>query len=420
AIPKGFGHLPPEAVSQEAADPRARRDAAAHAAEASRWGAPKTVDARPPDSTPGKSIQRARALVVDDNADLRAYIADLLSPAYEVSTASDGRAALDSIRTRVPDIVVSDVMMPRLDGFGLVRELRADPQTASIPVILLSARAGEESAIEGLDAGSDDYLVKPFSARELLARVRTHVELARARRTWIAELERANRELDAFSYSVSHDLRAPLRAIEGFSRALAEDYGRVLDDEGHRYIERICKGVTRMSNLIDDLLGLARITRKTVTNEAVDLGVLASGVVSDLRRAQPDAQVSVDIADDLVARGDPALLNVVLVNLIGNAWKFSSKTAAARIEVGRHSGERDTFYVRDNGAGFDMAHASQLFKPFQRLHTNVEFEGTGVGLATVQRAISRHGGRIWAEAAPGRGATFFFSLPSDGPAASAC
>lgn len=417
-IPKGFAHLPPEAVSRQAANPRIGRDAAAHAAEAARWATSSQAEAAltgapslPASSGPGAIPY---ALVVDDNADLRAYIADLLSPAYEVATASDGRAALERIQSRVPDIVVSDVMMPRLDGFGLVRELRADPRTASVPVILLSARAGEESAIEGLDAGSDDYLVKPFSARELLARVRTHVDLARTRRAWIEELERANRELDAFSYSVSHDLRAPLRAIDGFSQALADDYGAVLNEEGRHYIERICGGVARMSSLIDALLGLARISRTTVSREAVDLGKLARGVVSDLQRAQAAKEVSIGIADDLVVKGDRALLGVVLVNLLGNAWKFSSKVAAPRIDLGRHPTEPDTFYVRDNGAGFEMAQAHRLFAPFQRLHASSEFEGTGIGLATVQRVIRRHGGRIWVEASPGHGATFFFSVPSDG------
>ncbi|HVJ91787.1 MAG TPA: ATP-binding protein [Labilithrix sp.] len=416
-VPKGFDHLPPDALSKTPADPSVRRGVAAYAAEAARWVGSKAEDGDPPGSAPksGPSNARPRILVVDDNADLRDYIAGLLTPSYHVSTACDGRAALEAMRTRAPDIVVSDVMMPNIDGFGLVRELRADPCTASIPVILLSARAGEESAIEGLDSGADDYLVKPFSARELVARVRTHVELARARREWIAELERVNRDLDAFNYSVSHDLRAPLRAIEGFSRALAEDYAALLDAQGHEFIERICRSVDRMSNLIDAMLSLASIARAPLVRGGVNLSTVAAGIVADLRRAEPDATVDVDIEADLLAQADPALLNVVLVNLIGNAWKFTSKCDIRRILVGRHPNEPDTFLVRDNGAGFDTARARRLFEPFVRFHTTSEFEGTGIGLANVRRAIERHGGRIWAESEVERGATFFFSLPAETP-----
>jgi signal transduction histidine kinase len=410
-IPKGFGHLPPEMVSAAPADPSKGVMGAAHAAEAARWGGKVEDDARSSAASLPAPALRAHALVVDDNADLRAYVGGLLAPYYEVTTASDGLEALDAVSERMPDIVVSDVMMPRLDGFGLVRELRRNRATASLPVILLSARAGEASAVEGLDAGSDDYLVKPFTARELLARVRTHVELARARRAWVEELERANRELDAFSYSVSHDLRAPLRSIDGFSRALEEDCGDALSEEGKDSLRRIRAGVGRMATLIDDLLKLARITRTRVSRDRVDLTALASGILDDLRRAHPHRDVTVDVAEGLTVEGDPALLRVALVNLLENAWKYSAHRVGARIEFARHAAEEPTFVVRDNGAGFDMAYADRLFAPFQRLHRAEEFEGTGIGLATVQRVIHRHGGRIWAEAEVGRGAAFFFALP---------
>jgi signal transduction histidine kinase len=407
-IPKGFLHLPAGAVLHDPADQRAGRDSAAHVAEAARWAggaAPDDVVAI------SETTLHARVLVVDDNADLREYVRGLLSPFYEVSTAIDGIDALEALRKHPPDIVVSDVMMPRLDGFGLLRELRADPVTASLPVILLSARAGEESAIEGLDAGSDDYLAKPFSARELLARVRTHVELAKMRRGWIEELTRANRELDAFSYSVSHDLRAPLRAIRGFSQLLAEEYAAVLDSQGQGYVDRICNSVQHMSTLIDALLEFARIGRVTPNVEDVDLSALAAAVVADLRRADLGRAVQVDIGAGLVVRGDRRLLSVVLVNLIGNAWKFTSRCGDARVVFGRQPGADSAFFVRDNGAGFDMKYVEKLFGVFQRLHRAEDFEGTGVGLSMVKRIIERHGGRIWADAKPGEGATFYFTLP---------
>jgi signal transduction histidine kinase len=379
------------------------RDVAAHVIETRRWSSspPAATPPRPPAAEAQTAAKSGgRVLVVDDNAELRAYMAGLLSPLYEVSTAPDGQAALEAVRASPPDIVVSDVMMPRLDGFGLVQALRADPRTKSLPVILLSARAGEEAAIEGLDAGSDDYLVKPFSARELIG----------MRRAFIAELERTNQELDAFSYSVSHDLRAPLRAIDGFSEALAESCAAALDTTGQHYLERIRAGVRRMQALIDALLELARVTRAALQVESVDLSALAAGVVADLRAAHPERAVEVVIADGLTARGDRRLLGVVLTNLIGNAWKYTSHSEGARIEIGRLEAAEPTYFVRDNGAGFDMRHLGPVFVPVQRFHAQQEYEGSGVGLATVQRVVARHHGRLWAEAAVGRGATFYFTL----------
>jgi signal transduction histidine kinase len=404
--------LPAHAVSASPVGTHMSRDVEAYVREVSRsteGDSPTVVFESPQAET--KTTSRASILVVDDNADLRGYIAGLLKPFYDVTTAHDGLEALSSLQSHVPDIVISDVMMPRLDGFGLVRELRADPTTRLLPVILLSARAGEELAIEGLDAGCDDYLVKPFSARELLARVNTHVKLATSRRKWITELELANQELDSFSYSVSHDLRAPLRAIDGFTRALVEDYESALDERARGYTSRIQQGVRRMTDLIDALLELARITRTPLREENVDLTSLANEVTADLREQDPQRVVTLDISEGLMARGDKRLLRVVLVNLLGNAWKFTSACASPRICVGALPAEEPTFFVRDNGAGFDMAYANRLFSPFQRLHDAQEFEGTGVGLATVRRVIARHHGRIWAESIKGEGATFFWSLP---------
>jgi signal transduction histidine kinase len=403
-LAKGYAHLPPEAVCHVAPHAGPGRDALAHAREAARWSGGSVPPARR--AVAAERSGRPSVLVVDDNPDMREYICDLLAPFYEVHAAADGLAALEQAHAATPDIVVSDVMMPRLDGFGLVQKLRAAGRTASLPVILLSARAGGESTIEGLDAGADDYLVKPFAARELLARVRTHVELARSRRAWIAELEHANRELDAFAYSVSHDLRAPLRAIDGFGRLLLE-HGVGLDEASRGYLERITTATSRMSGLIDDLLGLAKISRSKLCRRPTDVTETAERVLSELSSRYPGRAVETQVDRGLTASADPGLVEVLLENLIGNAWKFSGRTAAAKIHVGRCDG---VFFVRDNGAGFDMAHASKLFAPFQRLHGPDEFEGTGIGLATVQRVISRHGGRVWAEGAPGEGATFYFTL----------
>lgn len=226
-----------------------------------------------------------------------------------------------------------------------------------------------------------------------------------------AALATANKELEAFSYSVSHDLRAPLRSIDGFSLALLEDCGDQLDEQGKHYLHSVRDSAQHMAQLIDGLLTLSRVTRQDVRRAGVDLTALARKVVERLRSAQPDRPVECVIAEGLRGEGDAQLLEVALGNLLGNAWKFTGKREHGRIEFGRQEdGERSFFFVRDNGAGFDMNYAAKLFGVFQRLHTAAEFEGTGVGLATVQRVIDRHGGRVWAEGAVGSGATFYFTL----------
>ncbi len=254
--------------------------------------------------------------------------------------------------------------------------------------------------------------LKPFSRRELVARVRTHLELARMRRQWSGDLARVNAELESFSYTVSHDLRAPLRAVDGFSRAIEEDHGPSLPEDARANLARVRAATARMNQLIDDLLALAHLSRLPMERTAVDISSVAREILADLRVRNPGREVTAVVADGLTADADPRLVRVMLENLLGNAWKYSAKRETARIEIGRGAvaGEPEAFFVRDNGDGFDMAHAARLFTPFQRLHTAAEFEGTGVGLATVQRVVHRHGGRIWADAEKGRGATFHFTL----------
>jgi PAS domain S-box-containing protein len=226
-----------------------------------------------------------------------------------------------------------------------------------------------------------------------------------------AQLEAANAELEAFSYSVSHDLRTPLRSIDGFSQALLEDYMDKLDAPGQNYLQRVRLATQRMGQLIDDLLNLSRVTRSEMHRESVDLSAIAQMIATELQEAQPERQVEFQIVMGLVANGDSRLLRIVLENLLGNAWKFTGKHSRARIEFGRYSHDGvHTYFVRDDGAGFDMAYTDKLFGAFQRLHGAKEFQGTGIGLATVQRIIHRHSGRVWAEAAVEQGATFYFTL----------
>ena len=301
----------------------------------------------------------------------------------------------------------------------------------SDPILDLAgtARSISERKDYGLRArkASDDEIGQlTDSFNEMLARIQEsdsalrasraeieqlNVELEHRVRDRTEELETANKDLAAFSYSVSHDLRAPLRAIDGFSQALAEEAGGRLDESGRRYLERVRAAAHRMGELIDDLLSLAQISRQSLQRESVDLSGIAADVFASLAREEPARKVLFEVAHQVKAEADGGLLRIVLQNLIGNAWKFTSKCERAKIEFGvwKNNGEPE-FFVRDNGAGFDMAYAGKLFGAFQRLHAAGEFPGTGIGLATVARIVHRHGGSIRAEGRVGEGATFRFTL----------
>jgi signal transduction histidine kinase len=260
-------------------------------------------------------------------------------------------------------------------------------------------------------------LVETFN--EMLARIQeqnrqlqqAHDALEQRVADRTAQLEAANKELESFSYSVSHDLRTPLRSIDGFSQALLEDYGDKLDDQGRSDLRRVRAATQRMAQLIDDMLNLSRVTRGEMHREVVDLTALVRNVSQELAAAEPDRKVDLAIAESVRAEGDARLFRVLLENLLRNAWKFTAKHPTAKIEFGIQTNNgKPVYFVRDDGAGFDMAYASKLFGAFQRLHAMTEFAGTGVGLATVQRIVHRHGGRIWAEAKVDQGATFYFTL----------
>jgi len=231
-----------------------------------------------------------------------------------------------------------------------------------------------------------------------------------------AQLEAANKELESFAYSVSHDLRAPLRTIDGFSKILEEDYSEKVDEEGRDSLRRVRAAAQKMGHLIDDILKLSRLSRSDMTYEQVDLGALADSIVAELRSTESTRRVTYRVAPGLVARGDKTLIRILLENLLANSWKFTSKHSTAQIEVGAAQKEGElAYFVRDDGAGFDMAHVGALFAPFQRLHGMSEFPGTGIGLATVRRVVQRHGGRCWAEGEVEKGATFYFTLGAQEP-----
>jgi signal transduction histidine kinase len=299
-------------------------------------------------------------------------------------------------------------------------------KTISGPILDLAATARRVSEAQDYSVrahstadGELGALVSTFN--EMLDRIeRQNADLEQARdelerrvEARTRELAASNRELEAFSYSVSHDLRAPLRAIDGFSKALLDQCGESVDEKGRHYLNRVRAGTRKMGDLIDDLLGLARLSRKPLVRQRVDLTAIAQRVGAELAGRDGGHRLKLAVEAGLSAHADSGLVEVVLENLMGNAWKFSSGKDDAIVRVGRLEGPRDIFYVRDNGAGFDMRYADKLFGAFQRLHSDAEFEGTGIGLATVQRVVNRHGGRAWAEAEPGKGATFYFTLEGE-------
>jgi signal transduction histidine kinase len=380
-----------------------------------------------------------KLLAVDDSeTHLHMLAGQLRGEGYEVVLARSGEEALDLLAVEPVDCILLDLMMPGLGGEETCRRIKAVAATRDTPVVMLTARDDRAAMLQGLGAGADDYIAKSGDFEVLRARVlaqlrrrqfedenralreellrrelaaaeaRAAHQLAAARAALVEELEWKNKELEAFSYSVSHDLRAPLRGIDGFSQALLEDHSDALAPVAQDYLRRVRSAAQRMGELIDDLLQLSRVGRAPLVRQRVDLSALAQAVVAGLRRAAPERTVAVTIADGLVADGDPGLLRALLENLLGNAWKFTANSAAAAIRL-EAAGETG-FVVRDNGVGFDMAYADKLFAPFQRLHSDAEFPGTGIGLATVRRIVDRHGGRAWAEAEPGRGAAIYWTL----------
>jgi hypothetical protein len=368
----------------------------------------------------------------------------------EIVKAESGREALRHLLDDDFAVIVLDIMMPEMDGFETAALIRQRERSRHTPIIFLTALGrGEEHIRTGYDLGAVDYIMKPFVAEILRTKVSVFVELNRTaallrqqsellerrngelqhaiERSWraeeeikalnqhlerqVTELAEVNRELEAFSFTASHDLRGPLSRIAGFSKALLEFHAGQLDETGRRYLDRIENSAARMCVLVEDLLRFSRITRVEMSEGKVDLTEIVRGLAAELAAQDSGREVEFVVADGVEGWGDPALLRTALLNLMENAWKYTRKRAAARIEFGTLEGAQSPdYFVRDNGAGFNMAEADRLFNPFQRLHKESDFEGTGIGLATVDRIIRRHGGQVWAQGEVGQGATFFFTL----------
>lgn len=399
----------------------------------------------------GSLLAPKRILAVDDDPDYLGVLGDRLRKrGYDVARAASGEEAIQLLGFQRVDCILLDRSMAGLGGVETCRRLKASPVVRNTPLIMLTASEQRDAMIEGLAAGADDYLSKSAGFEVLSARVQAQIrrkqiaeeqrkvhsqllrseleasearaakELAEARAAMAEELARkneelarANCELESFSYSVSHDLREPLRTISAFVHVLIEDLGARLDDKGLDHIRRVLAAASRMADLIDALLELARIGRAPLGRHRVDLSALAHAAIEDLALRDPRRPVHTSVAPRLVVDADGRLVRILLDNLLDNAWKFTRRTRTPMIELGATQGPGDAvYYIRDNGAGFDMAHAEQLFTPFARLHSDREFPGMGIGLATARRIVERHGGRIWAEARAGGGATISFTLPS--------
>jgi signal transduction histidine kinase len=426
SVPLGRGHLPAERIGAPRPAASSAPGAALFEEEALRWLPDEDrLPGEAPEAEAGTGASRARILLADDNADMRDYVRRLLSRRYEVEAVADGEAALAAARERRPDLLLSDVMMPGLDGFELLRELRADPDTASIPVILLSARAGEESRIEGLEAGADDYLIKPFSARELLARVGAHLEMARSRRDNEERLirakqaaEEANRAKDKFLAALSHELRTPLTPVLAMAATLQTDPRLAPVREELAMIRR---NVELEARLIDDLLDLTRLSRGRLEmhREVTDVRqVLARAVQICCDREVAAGRLSVALAlapGDHRVWADAARLTQVFWNLLNNAVKFTPAggTITVRSRLDPAAGEL-ALEVADTGMGIEPEVLPRIFDAFQQGEASVhrQFGGLGLGLAISRAIVVMHGGRITAASAGrDRGAAFTVHLP---------
>ena len=369
------------------------------------------------------NADKVNILLVDDEPkDLLALESVLSGIGQNVVTASSGQAALRQVLETDFAVILLDVHMPGLDGFETAALIREREQSKETPIIFLTASMVSDSSLfKGYSVGAVDYLFKPVIPEVLKAKVETFVDIARKTaqlktlniqlRDQTERLAMANRELEAFSYSVSHDLHAPLRYIRGFCQCLVQECAQALPPVGQDYLARIDKSAQKMNQLIEDLLGLARVASAEVKRAPVDLGEMAKAIAADFQVAMPERHVDFMISEPLVVQGDSNLLRIALQNLLSNAWKYTGIHEHSTIEVGKLvEADATVYYVRDDGIGFDMKYADKLFVPFQRLHAQKDFEGSGIGLATVRRIVNRHGGRIWAEGNSGKGAAFYFTL----------
>jgi signal transduction histidine kinase len=470
------------------------------------------MDSHGQQTTKAKSPRgQLEVVIAEDSPTQAVHLKHILeSQGFRVVSSRNGKEALQALRQHKPTLVITDIVMPEMDGYELCRQIRADESIADLPVILLTGLSDPEDVFKGLESGADNFIPKPYDPENLVARidyllanahlgirekVQTSMEVFLAGRKHVitsdraqilnlllstyeaavkknrelveaqdeltklnerlegkvlertatlaaeigerkqaeaevrklneklelrvlertVELEAANRELEAFSYSVSHDLRSPLRAVGAFSKALREEFSPHLPSEAQDLLSRVISNAQRMTHLIDDLLHFSHLNRQPLSKQPVAILPIVQHLLEELRSEhQRPLEVRLGELPDCI--GDRSLITQVFANLLSNAFKFTRHNEKAVIEIGYlNQGGEGAYFVRDNGAGFDMQYARKLFGVFQRLHSQEEFEGTGVGLSIVHRIIQRHGGRVWAQAELGKGATFFFTLPAKSP-----
>jgi hypothetical protein len=418
--------------------------------------------------------QNTEILIAEDSPTQAEQLKYLLEQAgYVVTTAANGRQALEAARKRAPSLVISDVVMPEMDGYALCKAIKSDERLRDVPVMMVTTLSSIQDIATGLECGADNFLRKPYDSKGMLARIEnllSNLELRRGNKMRMgveiylggkrhfvtsereqildllissyeqaiqineelklrerevrelnehlqrraAELEAANKELDSFAHSVSHDLRGPLRGMVSCAGIVEEDFGERLGADGRKLLGMIRTECHRMAQLVEDLLAFSRLGRQPLKTRAVSLNELISETLVELRPTYDGRAVEFSIGDLGVTEADPALLKQALVNLLSNAIKFTGKKAQPSIEVGvlpDLTGESPTYFVKDNGAGFDMRHVQKLFGVFERLHRREDYDGSGVGLSIVQRVVQRHGGKVWAEGEVNAGATFYFTLP---------
>ncbi len=364
----------------------------------------------------------ARLMIVDDEvAHLRALCDTLGYEGFRVTGFPSSTEALRNLNPGECDLLLTDLKMPQMDGIELFRAARAkDPDIAGV---IMTGHGTIDTAVEALQFGALDYVIKPFRLNVILPVIARALDIRRLRienaalqrreRAQALELAAAYQDLESFSYSISHDLRSPLRAIRGMTRMHLEEVEATLSESARKRLDQVLRGADRMDQMIEDLLRFCRLSREAPTLHPIDLHAMTRRLVSGLAAAEPTRLIEMNIETLPPCQGDAGLIEQVMTNLLSNAFKFTRDRADARIDVGSYrtsapEAPEQVYFVRDNGAGFNMKYADKLFGVFQRLHSQDQFPGTGVGLSIAKRILERHGGRIWAESAPGAGATFCF------------
>jgi signal transduction histidine kinase len=368
------------------------------------------------------AVPLGRLLIVDDeSAQMRALCDTLELEGYATRGFDSPRRALAELRSGEVDLLLTDLMMPDMDGIDLIAEVgRIDPQ---IGAVVMTGHGTIDTAVQAMQGGALDYILKPFRVHTVLPVISRALNLLRLRREYAAlqalerrhteELAVAYRDLESFSYSVSHDLRAPLLFVKDFAQRLQEDYAERLGEDGGHLVQVILDGSRSMDEMIVGLLSFSRSTRQPLEMGTLDMAAIVRGAVAEARALDPGAAAAIEVAPLPPAMGDSTVIRHVWSNLIGNALKFSARHPTPLVRItGRVEGGEVVYQVEDNGVGFDMQYADKLFGVFKRLHRAEDFAGTGVGLAIVHRIVTRHGGRIWAEATPDAGARFQFTLPA--------